>query len=152
MTFLFVRLCNGECAETSDLGVDVTTTQATVSFSGGAGATSVPNHTGILTINWDCSSPDWDVSPWNCHLIQIRGKSYRLHESSVIARQRKSSAISQASWCRSPRSHIIRVRGAGVEGRFAQGPRRQRPGHVVKPLSGQTSSDQRKAAKSLSAN
>ena len=33
----------------------------------------------------------------HCHLIQIRGKSYRLHESSVIARQRKSSAISQAS-------------------------------------------------------
>ena len=33
----------------------------------------------------------------HCHLIQIRGKSYRLHESSAIARQRKSPVNSHAS-------------------------------------------------------
>ena len=33
---------------------------------------------------------------------------------------------------------MIRVRGAAVEGRFAQSPRRQRPVPAVKPLSGQT--------------
>ena len=33
----------------------------------------------------------------HCHLIEIRGKSYRLHESSVNARKRTTSATAQAS-------------------------------------------------------